>query len=190
MDMMLCGDDGAQPVNCFALVTYIPGELGAFLDDLRRELVPGCLPRAHVTVLPPRALAGSTPQAIEVLDREIKDMAAFEIETRSVEVFEATSVIYIGLGTGLGELRRIHDVLNTGPLRYAEPFPYHPHITVAQEFEPSQVDVLKREAQRRWAEYTGKRSFPVESITFVQNVSGNRWLDLAHWTLGAVPTAR
>jgi 2'-5' RNA ligase len=190
MDMMLCGDDGAQPINCFALVTYIPGELGAFLDDLRRDLVPGCLPRAHVTVLPPRTLAGPTELAVEELDREIKDLAAFEIESRAVEVFEETSVIYIGLGSGRGELRRIHDILNAGQLRYQEPFPYHPHITVAQEFQREQVEELKQEAQRRWAEYKGNRNFPVESITFVQNTSRNRWLDLAHWTLGAVPTVR
>ena len=32
------GNNGAVPINCFALVTYIPGPLGEFLDQLRREL--------------------------------------------------------------------------------------------------------------------------------------------------------
>jgi len=32
-----------QRLNVFALVIYIPDPLGRFLDDLRRELVPGSL---------------------------------------------------------------------------------------------------------------------------------------------------
>ncbi len=186
--MMPCGDDGSTPINCFALVTYIPGELGVFLDDLRRELVPGCIPRAHVTILPPRPIPGPTQKAVEELDAEIRDLAPFGIEPRSVELFEETSVIYIGLGAGRHELKRIHKVLNTGQLEYQEPFPYHPHITLAQELEHQDVSRVYEEARRRWMDYQGKRSFPVESITFVQNTNGNRWLDLAHWTLGAVPT--
>ncbi len=187
--MMPCGDDGSTPINCFALVTYIPGELGVFLDDLRRDLVPGCLPRAHVTILPPRPIGGPTQKAVEELDSEIRELAPFGIETCSVERFEETSVIYIGLdGNGRRELKRIHGLLNAGQLEYQEPFTYHPHITLAQELAPRDVDRVQEEARRRWREYKGKRSFPVESITFVQNTNGNRWLDLAHWTLGAVPT--
>jgi 2'-5' RNA ligase len=190
MEMMLSGDDGARPINCFALVTYIPGELGAFLDELRRDLVPGCIPRAHVTILPPRPLAAPTGLAIEELGAEIRDLAAFEIETRTIEVFGETSVIYIGLGSGLTELERMHDILNAGQLRFDEPFPYHPHVTVAQEIRPEQVQELREEAVRRWAAYKGSRTFAMDSITFVQATSCNRWLDLAHWTVGAVPTAR
>ena len=42
-------------MNQFALVIYIPDPLGRFLDDLRRELAPDCVPHAHVSVLPPQA---------------------------------------------------------------------------------------------------------------------------------------
>ena len=45
-----------QRLNIFALVIYIPDPLGGFLDDLRRELTPGCNPHAHISVLPPRPL--------------------------------------------------------------------------------------------------------------------------------------
>ena len=47
-----------QRLNIYALVIYVPAPLGRFLDDLRRELVPTYKPRAHVSVLPPRPLAG------------------------------------------------------------------------------------------------------------------------------------
>jgi 2'-5' RNA ligase len=188
--MMPDGPDGARPINCFALVTYISGPLGTFLDTLRRDLVPSCTPRAHVTILPPRPLAGPTSAAIQALDAGIADLACFEIETRSVEIFEDTSVIYIGLGAGKAELQRMHERLSTGPLAYCEPFPYHPHLTVAQDLQPDQVERLYEEAKRRWAEYTGPRTFPADNITFVQNTDRNRWLDLAHWSLGAVPSVR
>jgi 2'-5' RNA ligase len=187
---MSSGNNGAVPINCFALVTYIPGLLGEFLDRLRRELVPACVPRAHVTILPPRPVLVPTGAAVEQLNEWIADVPAFDIETREIEIFETTSVIYIGLGGGREKLKRIHDRFNSGHLGFAEPFGYHPHVTLAQDLTPDQVAWTHAEAKRRWAEFKGERTFKVETITFVQNTSDNRWLDLAHWTLGAVPTAR
>jgi 2'-5' RNA ligase len=186
---MSCGNDGATAINCYALVTYIPGPLGEFLDRLRRELVPTCLPRAHVTILPPRPVSVPVERAVEQLDARITEVPVFEIEARQVEVFASTSVIYIGLGAGREKLVQIHEQLNTDSLSFAEPFAYHPHITLAQEIAEEQVPRIREQARQRWAEYAGSRTFPVETITFVQNTSDNRWLDLAHWTLG-VPTAR
>src|SRR5260370_8334446 len=52
------GVPAAERLNVYALVIYIPDPLGRFLDDLRRELALGCNPHAHVSVLPPRPLAG------------------------------------------------------------------------------------------------------------------------------------
>jgi 2'-5' RNA ligase len=184
------GDGGAKPINCFALVTYISGALGEFLDTLRVELVPSCVPRAHVTILPPRALTGSVTDAVAELNAAISDLAPFAIEARSVELFQETSVIYIELGAGRDELRHIHGRLNKGLLTFAEPFPYHAHITLAQELQPEQVPKLLELSRRRWAEFAGKRSFSVETITFVQNTDTNRWVDLAHWSLGAIPAIR
>lgn len=189
-ELMPPGDDGARPTNCFALVTYISGPLGEFLDTLRRELVPSYVPRAHVTILPPRPLAGPADAAVLELHAEISNLPVFDIEPRPVEVFRDTSVIYIGLGAGRSELQRMHERLNKGPLEFREPFSYHPHITLAQDLLPEQVPELCELAKRRWAEFPGPRSFPVETITFVQNTDGNRWLDLAHWSLGAVPSVR
>lgn len=50
--------NGADRINCYALVAYIPGILGSFFDQLRSDLEPNSLaPRAHLTILPPRGLA-------------------------------------------------------------------------------------------------------------------------------------
>lgn len=182
------GGDGVQPVNSFALVTYIPDPLGSFLDDLRRELVPGCMPHAHVTILPPRPLSLDPQLAWKQVQSKVCDLPAFEIETADVEIFDVTSVIYISLGKGRQELLRMHDALNSGDLAFPEPFRYHPHITLAQELPPDRVLDVYDLARRRWAEFPHKRAFPVEFLTFVQNTLQNQWLDLAQCALIAVPS--
>src|SRR4029077_19280876 len=97
---MLCQSNGADLVNCFSLVTYIPDPLRKFLDDLRRELVPGCAPHAHVTVLPPRPLTDSPDAAVTALRSRIPDFLPFQVTTGAVEVFEATDVIYLSVAKG------------------------------------------------------------------------------------------
>lgn len=184
----LCGD-GAEPINSFALVTYIPGQFGEFLDDLRRELVPACMPHAHVTILPPRPLSVAPEEAWSYMYPLIKDFSPFDVHTTAVDIFESTSVIFVGVGAGRTELRQMHDRLNRGPAGFAEPFPYHPHITLAQELDPDQVVEVFETAKRRWAEYRGERSFSADTVTFVQNTTRNKWLDLAHCHLG-VPSIR
>src|SRR5215831_6340030 len=129
---MLCDRSGQDLVNSFALVTYIPDPLRKFLDDLRRELVPGCVPNAHVTVLPPRPLSGATQEAIETIRARLPDLFAFEIEAGEVLVFPVSDVVYLSVRKGKEELFQMHRALNLGPLKFRALFPYHPHITLAQ----------------------------------------------------------
>src|SRR5580692_4864485 len=122
-----------ERLNIFALVIYIPDPLGRFLDDLRRKLVPGCNPHAHVSLLPPRPLAVDWPVASNQVRDVLNRWTPFEVELASVEIFPVTDVIYIEVGRGAAELRRIHEAMNAGSLEFQDPFPYHPHITLAQE---------------------------------------------------------
>src|SRR6185436_13185808 len=86
--------------NIYALVIYVPGPLGEFLDDLRRELVPAYNPRAHVSVLPPRPLAVDWRTAGGQVGGLAGQSTAFDIELTEVEVFPATDVIYLEVGQG------------------------------------------------------------------------------------------
>jgi 2'-5' RNA ligase len=181
---MGCHDEGF-PIDSFALVTYIPGPLGSFLDSLRQELVTSCHAQSHVTLLPPRSLAAGKEAAKRHLTDELLDFAPFLVELTGIRVFEATGVIYLGIGTGTNELRRIHDRLNANPhLSCTEAHPYHPHITLAQDFPPQELTDMERLASERWTGFKGRRSFNVECLTFVQNTTTNRWLDLADFQLG------
>src|SRR5580704_15314205 len=122
-----------ERLNVFALVIYIPGPLGQFLDDFRRKLVPGCNPHAHVSLLPPRPLAVDWQVASEQVRTVLNGWTPFEIELTGIEIFPVTNVIYLQVGSGADELRQVHQAMNAGSLEFQEPFPYHPHITLAQE---------------------------------------------------------
>ena len=187
---MLCDSSGQDVVNSFSLVAYIPDPLRKFLDDLRRELVPGCAPNAHLTILPPRPLSGTPADAIETIRSRISDFSAFEIETGEVLAFPVSDVVYLSIKKGSQELLPMYRSLNVGPLQYREPFPYHPHITLAQGLTREESVELTALARRRWSEYTYKRVFPVESLVFVQNTTRNLWVDLAYFQLHPEPSIR
>lgn len=179
--------NGMHPVNQFALVIYIPDPLGRFLDDLRRELAPGCVPHAHVSVLPPRPISRPWQLVSEEARACACEFAPFDVEAGGMNVFEATEVVYLEVIRGGEELCRMHAALGCGDLQFDEPYAYHPHITLAQEIPHEELPAVVEMARRKWGEYSGPRWFRAEKATFVQNTSRNRWIDLAEFSLGAVP---
>jgi 2'-5' RNA ligase len=180
---MECGPEGAERINSFAVVAYIRGPLAGFLDGLRAELVPGCVNRAHVTILPPRPLIGDVPEVLELIGDRVQDVPAFQIEATRIRVFPITQVIYADIASGTSALTELHDRLNVDGLFFEEPFEYHPHLTLAQGLEAGEVTPLVELAERRWREFPHSRTFVVDNITFVQNTLDNRWLDVAQWKL-------
>lgn len=185
------GVPGRPPVeerlNVFALVIYIPGPLGTFLDDLRRELVPHYNPHAHVSVLPPRPLAVDWQTASSQARALTGGWSPFEVQLTKIDKFPITNVIYIEVGSGEHELRRMHLAMNQTDLAFEEPFSYHPHITLAQEIAYDRVAEVQELAERRWQEFQGPRSFRADRAAFVQNTMGNCWIDLEEFSFGAVP---
>ena len=181
---MFSDPNGVEYLNAFALVNYIPEPLAGFLDSLRNELVPDCFLRAHVTILPPRPIQARPEKAWIELREAALGLEPIDIELDRVEIFPVSDVIYIAIDRGSEQLKHMHDVFNAGPLIYKEPFPFHPHITLAQGLTPDQVDELSEVARRRWREYKGGRTVRVATITFVQNTRWHGWVDLAETVLG------
>jgi 2'-5' RNA ligase len=187
----LSGVTAGQRINedrlkVYALVIYIPDPLGRFLDDLRRELAPGCNPHAHVSVLPPRPLGVDWQVAGEQVRELTETQPPFAVGLAEVRIFPVTDVIYLEVGAGASELRHMHDAINRGALAFEEPFVYYPHITLAQQIEHDQVQAVHELAGRRWKEFTGPKAFVAERAAFVQNIMGNFWIDLAEFGFGAV----
>jgi 2'-5' RNA ligase len=184
--MAVC-PDGAEGMNLFALVVYISDPLARFLDDLREELVPACLPRAHVTILPPRPVSVDVGEAIEHARTLVTGFAPFDVVAGEVEMFPSTDVIYINIKQGEGELREVNQALNRGPLSFQDPFPYHPHITLAQDLPPDRVRPLYELACERWAAFPHSRRIRAERACFVQSTVVCTWVDLAEFKLSGVP---
>ena len=189
---MDCPPGRGRTLSQFALVSYLEGPLAVFLDDLRLELMPGCGPRAHVTVLPPRPLAEDADlnKMVAELGEESRSTPPAEIALGDVDVFPTTNVVYIGIARGARELHALHENLNAGQLEYDGPYPYHPHITIYQNLigpdDRQHIETLAQRARERWACYEGPRNFTVHCLTFVQNIAPGAWVDIAKLPL-AIP---
>ena len=176
-----CSGEGY--VNAFAVVGYLPEPLAGFVNNLRRELVPDCLSRAHVTILPPRPLACSREIARKLLRERMEGMEPFRLELQEVKRFRDSEVIYISIGEGYQDLEWLHRKLDYGHFEFREPWFYHPHVTLARQLDPARVEAGLDLATRRWSEFKPSRSFTVDHVTLVQAVSDEVWEDLEDYDL-------
>lgn len=169
-----------------ALVSYIREPLGSYLDGLCRELVPDCRPRAHVSVLPPRPLTCEPNCASDELQKLLESTPPFDLVLGEVEVFPVSHVIYVSIAQGQEHLRHLHRALNHGAAKYQEMFPYHPHVTLAQDLGAGEVPGKLECARHRWRESPHDRTVHVDQLSFVQHQDG-RWVDLQDILLGSYP---
>jgi 2'-5' RNA ligase len=190
----MVGSNGRETrINSFALVSYLPGALAELLDEIRHDFAPESRAKAHVTILPPRPLnelpgdaAGTAAaEAMEQLRVRLQEFPPFKVELGDIEIFEGTQVIYVSIQNGFAELERMHSALNTGHVAFQEPYPYHPHVTIAQELAPADVHNAAQFARWRWSEFKHSRSVWIDRLTFVQNTLENCWTDLAMLNLGS-----
>src|SRR6185369_8457284 len=108
-------------------------------------------------ILPPRPLSGPTSEATQTVRSHLVDFSAFEIEIGEVVVFPVSDVVYLSVKHGGKDLQQMHQALNTGPLKYEAQYPYHPHVTLAQNLTHGQSVEFAAIARRRWLAYTGPR---------------------------------
>jgi 2'-5' RNA ligase len=170
----------------YALVAYVRSPIGAFVEQLRREIHPEHAHlAAHVTVLPPRPLLGSEEDAVRDVERIASTHAAFNIGMGEVESFvPSTPTIFIRVARAAYRMRELHDQINKGGLRYEEPWPYMPHLTIAKLNCVSDAQELIETARQRWHEYRGSKDVRIDNLAFVRG-SGHTWFDIAQFSLQA-----
>jgi len=170
----------------YALVAYVRNVAGEFVETLRRELHPD-VPHlaAHLTILPPRPLAGTESSALQFLERICGEEEPFEVSLGPVETFiPVTPTVYIRVDGAASRMCELHDRLNTGTLTFGEEWPYIPHLTIVKmSAEQSALNAFQI-ARERWGKYTGSRRILLERLTFVREDAQNHWLDLAPVRLG------
>lgn len=170
----------------YALVGYVRGPAGEFVESLRRELHPE-LPHlaAHLTILPPRPLQGSESSALQVLERVCREEEPFEIILDGMETFcPVTPTVYIRLEGAVERMCELHRRLNIEALAYREEWPYIPHLTIVKMSCEEPARKAFQIAQERWANYSGSRRVLVERLIFVREDAPNHWVDLAPVPLG------
>jgi 2'-5' RNA ligase len=174
---MGCSATNGADGQFYALIGFIPGALGEYLDTLRQQLVPGCPFRSHVTVLPPRLLRGAPDDLSADLALRLQEAGALDIGIGEIEIFPATNVVYLDVESGGEALNRIHEQLSRGRFESEEPYPFHPHITLAQEFPEAQLEELVARAAFLWKEWKKERRFVLDRLSFV------RGMDLSNWEI-------
>lgn len=170
----------------YAIVVYLHGPLGRFVNSLRCTLDPQHSTKTpHVTILPPRPLIISEEAALEEARAKLADWYPFEVEIVGVKSFlPANGVVYLELGWGGDPLRVLHDTLNQGHLGYREPYPYIPHITIAQDLDEPRTREMIDRIWQEFHRYDGPRRFVVENCTFVRQSPEGHWIDLAGLQIG------
>jgi 2'-5' RNA ligase len=173
----------------YALVAYLPGELGRFVDALRKRLEPGFTTwRAHVTILPPRTLPAPEEKMLTVLREKCPLIEPFDTKVGGVTTFwPVKGVVYLPISIGFQKLAALHDMLNVSELAYPEVFPYVPHVTVAQNLDEAATQEALAEVSSAQSRYRGPAYFRVDSLCLVRQASPEHWENVAAVPLGTAP---
>lgn len=174
-----------MPSSRYALVTYVRGPVGEFVEQLRRELHPTIAHMAaHLTVLPPRELRGTETAALEFLEEACRRVVPFHVELGDVETFlPTTPTVFIQVKRAAYKMRELHDQLCGRTLSCVENWPYMPHLTILKTELDEQARAACAVARARWTQFPGKRQIHVEELMFVRE-NGSCWQDVAPVALG------
>jgi 2'-5' RNA ligase len=137
---------------------------------------------AHVTLLGPTEIDAAD---LATIDRHLVDVAqqhpAFTVQLRGTGTFRpVTQVVFVAVAAGISECEQLHEaVLAAEAIPVAARFPYHPHVTVAHDVPPAQLDAA-------FAELAGyEASFAVDGFTLFEHDDGGRWRSYAEYRLTA-----
>jgi 2'-5' RNA ligase len=167
----------ATELGSFALVTYVPKLLGAFLQELRRDLPGEENPEAHITVLPPRPLKTSLEMVSREAQRILSNAAPFWVGLDRVNLFSETNILYLEIAEGNTSLHALHRSLNVGTLAHQEDFDFQPHLTISGPVPGKRSAAARAQAQEAWKTYAAERRFQVaEVVALVLPVNGS-WKD-------------
>jgi 2'-5' RNA ligase len=96
----------------------------------------------HVTLLPPTPIERSDLADIE---KHLADVAQhgrpFTMHLAGTGTFRPTTpVVFVQVARGVGDCEELEAAIRRGPLERDLHFPYHPHVTVAQEIDDEGLD--------------------------------------------------
>lgn len=127
-----------------AVAVVIPEPHASVLSGWRQRLGDerGAAIPPHVTLLTPTKVPRDDLAVIRThLAKSAETAAVFGMHLAGTGTFRPLSpVVFIQVATGIAECELLENSIRSGPLLRDLPFPYHPHVTVAQELPDAALD--------------------------------------------------
>ncbi len=160
----------------------IPQPHATVLANWRRRVGDPAADRVwpHVTLLPPTAVE---PAELPTIEQHLTAAAAkaspFVMHLAGTGTFRPTSpVVFVQIARGVGDCEELEAAIRCGPLHRALDFPYHPHVTIAQEVDDAALDM----AYDGLTDFVAR--FPVDHIVLFSRDADRRWHWRTEFTLG------
>jgi 2'-5' RNA ligase len=164
----------------FGVVVPVPHGLSRIANRIRRRCDPNFrLIGPHVTVLPPRPLSLTRREVLEAVKRVAERTPPFPLRLGGVKTFlPVKAVVFVGFRRGTADLEQLHRRLSRAPLRAREPFPYVPHLTLAQELDGDRLREAFALSRKTFASSAALKAWLAESLVVVERRSACRWIAL------------
>jgi 2'-5' RNA ligase len=163
----------AAPVVTVGVAIPVPSPWREVLDGARissgdplGEIVP-----AHLTLLGPTEIPASSLDGFkDHLSAVAAACPAFDLHLRGTGSFRpVTEVVFVAVADGIAVCEQLESAIRRGPAERERTFPYHPHVTVAQNVGTEALD-------RAFASLAGfEAKFRVESFTLYTHPSAGDW---------------
>lgn len=137
----------------------------------------------HVTLLPPTPVE---PADLPDIEKHLAEVAAqrapFTMHLSGTGTFRPTTpVVFVQVARGVGDCEELESAIRRGPLERDLNYPYHPHVTVAQDIDDEGMD----EAYEGLAGFVAR--FPVAEFVLFSRDGDNAWRRHADYPLGRPP---
>ncbi|HET6478416.1 MAG TPA: 2'-5' RNA ligase family protein [Actinoplanes sp.] len=139
---------------------------------------------AHVTLLGPTEVR---TEALSRIEKHLEAVAAtqtpFTIHLRGTGTFRPiTEVVFVTLAVGISECELLAEaIVSSGDVHRDLRFPYHPHVTVAQDVPADALDAVFDDL----AGFSAK--FHVSAFTLFSHGGEGPWRRRRDYPLGGVP---
>jgi 2'-5' RNA ligase len=135
----------------------------------------------HVTLLPPTAVPAGMLDDVEAhLAKAAEAATPFVMHLSGTGTFRPLSpVVFIQISRGVSDCELLERDVRSGPLDRPLDFPYHPHVTVAQDVPDEALD----EAYEGLGTFVAR--FPVDSFVLFSRDEGGAWSWRREFRLGA-----
>ena len=135
----------------------------------------------HVTLLPPTPVAVAGWDGVEAhLAAAARSVQPFAMHLSGTGTFRPTSpVVFVQVAKGVAECEVLERAIRRGPLARDLQFPYHPHVTVAQEVPGPALD----QAYEGLAEFVAR--FAVTHFVLFSRNDDRRWEWRTEFPLGS-----